>query len=369
MSQTILSVVLEADPASVGRLSKLVEELRAYEDVQLPGQTERYVHLKESVPALHFMSMSVFEGADYDPIFVIEANFDGSPGPFWGQLEAAHGPRLRAMLRCCKRPADQHGPLYDAVTAAQSRYPVAPYLEARTLHPSVCHVGNRGLTRDRILVEGELFLATRTQLAQANPTLPNPYRSMTAEQIHPTLRAALLPQFPWLEARTPARIPPAERIADLGRLVLFVFATLFCLSLPGLVLAPVTPTRRFLVLFAVAAAIATIMLYRMRAPLTGKAAPARSGGLTFSSLSRKNTVLSLANPLGLLFWIALFLAGYLVVASFLGAGVAALITGLRYGAVLLPTVRIVSLGLVSVVFSLLALVVWLRWLERRRLLA
>src|SRR3954451_425537 len=239
MRQRVLSVVLEVDPASVGRLSKLIEELKAYEDVQLPGQTERYVHLKESVPSLHFMSMAVFEGADYDPIFVIEANFDGSPGPFWGQLEAAHGPRLRAMLRCCKRPADRHGPLYDAVTAARSPYPVGSYLEARTLHPSVFHVGNRGLTRDRILVEGEIFLATRTQLAQANPTIPNPYRSMTAEQIHRTLRAALLPQFPWLDARTPARIPPAERIADLGRLVLFVFATLFCLSLPGLVLAPV----------------------------------------------------------------------------------------------------------------------------------
>ena len=51
MSQTILSVVLEVDPASVGRLSKLVEELRAYEDIQLPGHTERYVHLKESVPS------------------------------------------------------------------------------------------------------------------------------------------------------------------------------------------------------------------------------------------------------------------------------------------------------------------------------
>jgi membrane protein implicated in regulation of membrane protease activity len=365
MRQTILSVVLEVDPASVGRLSKLIEELKAYEDVQLPGQTERYVHLKESVPSLHFMSMAVFEGADYDPIFVIETNFDGVPGPFWGQLEAAHGPRLRAMLRCCKRPADQDGPLYDAVVAPESRYPVAPYLEARTLRPSVFHVGNRGMTRDRILDEGQLFLATRTELAQANPAIPNPYRSMNAEQIHRTLRAALLPRFPWLDARAPARIPWAERMADLGRLVLFVFTALFCLSLPGLVLAPVTPTRRFLVLFAVAAGIASIMLYRMRAPLTGKAAPARSGGLTVSSLSPKNSALSLANPLGLLVWVVLFLAGYLLVASLLGAGIAVLITGLSYGAVLLPTLRIVSLGLVSVLFSLLAIVVWLRWLERR----
>ena len=71
------------------------------------------------------------------------------------------------MLRCCKRPSDDDGVLYDAVTAANSRYPIAPYLERRTLQPSVFHHGNRGLERERILREGELFLATRAELAQA----------------------------------------------------------------------------------------------------------------------------------------------------------------------------------------------------------
>ena len=65
------------------------------------------------------------------------------------------------MLRCCKRPLDEDGPLYDAVTAPDSRAPVAPYFEARTQRPSVFHHGNRGLTRDRILDDERLFLAVR----------------------------------------------------------------------------------------------------------------------------------------------------------------------------------------------------------------
>ena len=60
-AQTTLSVVLEVQPASAGLLSTLIERLKAVEDVQLPGESERYLVLKESVPSLHFMSMSVFE--------------------------------------------------------------------------------------------------------------------------------------------------------------------------------------------------------------------------------------------------------------------------------------------------------------------
>ena len=66
---------------------------------------EHYSRLKRGVPTLHFISMSVFQGADYDPLFVIEANFDGRPGPFWAQMEAtlgdvssAHAALLQAPL-------------------------------------------------------------------------------------------------------------------------------------------------------------------------------------------------------------------------------------------------------------------------------
>jgi hypothetical protein len=136
MPQTTLSVVLEVAPESAKLLSKIIERVRCDEETLRPGDTELYSRLKWGVPSLHFMSMSVFQGADYDPIFVIEANFDGLPGPFWAQLEATLGSNLQLMLRCCKRPADSSGPLYDAVAAPGASYPIAPYFERKTLTPS-----------------------------------------------------------------------------------------------------------------------------------------------------------------------------------------------------------------------------------------
>jgi len=218
------------------------------------------------------MSISVFHGADYDPIFVIEANFDGPPGPFWAQLEATLGSNLRLMLRCCKRPADSSGPLYDAVTKTGTSYPVAPYLERKTLTPSVFHHGNRGLERARILNDADLFLATRTELAQADPTIPNPYRGITAQAIHKKLRAALLSKFPWLDTPAPARISSAERLVDLLKFSAFVFVALFCLSIPGLALAAIMTPWKFIILFGCAALLVGAFLWRIKAPRAGEGA-------------------------------------------------------------------------------------------------
>jgi hypothetical protein len=385
-AQTTLSVVLEVQPASAGRLSKLIEALKAMEDVQLPGQTERYLVLKESVPSLHFMSMSVFEDPHYDPVFVIEANFDGPPGPFWAQLEQAHGTRLRDMLRCCKRPSDEAGPLYDAVTAEHSRRPIAPYLEARTLRPSVFHHGNRGLTRDRILNEGKLFLATRTELAQADPAIPNPYRAMTAQQIHHTLRAALLPRFAWLDEPRPARIPLAERVADWLRVLLFAFAVLFCLSIPGFVVlgllwifAPaaaiwlVTPDWweltlgwRQLLVFAGVAGLGAVLLVGFWPARFGEAAPRRSGGLT---LSPRNKLTSLAHPVtftAFVFGVAVVCAAAMALAAALLAVAFGIVAWRELSGVWPLTVRIMTVGVLGAfAFSVPAILLWLRWLERR----
>jgi len=290
MSQTILSIVLKVEPRSVGRLSRLIEELKRDEEVPPPGYKEQYDRLKEGVRSLHFMSMSVFLDAHYDPIFVIEANFDGPPGPFWAQLEATLGSYLRPMLRCCKRPSNDDGPLYDAVTKVDSRYPLAPYLERKTLRPSVFHQGNRGLDRDRILAEGELFLATRAALAQPSPTDPNPYRGITAEEIHRKLRAELLGRFPWLAQPAPARVSWLERLTDWGQLVVFAFFALFCLSLPGMALAPMTPAGRYIVGLVIAVVVLAILLARRRAVVPGGVVPARPRRLTLPNLSTTTIV-------------------------------------------------------------------------------
>src|SRR5215207_192727 len=386
MAQTTLSVVLEVLPASAGRLSRLIEQLKAVEDVQLPGETERYLNIKESVPSLHFISMSVFEDPHFDPIFVIEANFDGPSGPFWAQLEELHGKRLREMLRCCKRPSDEAGPLYDAVTAPGSRRPTGPYLEARTLRPSVFHHGNRGLTRDTILKEGELFLATRTELAQADSAIPRPYRSMTAQEIHHNLRVALLTRFPWLDEPRPARITAVERTADWLRVLLFVFAVIFCLSIPGFVVLGlfwiftpaaaiwlVTPDWwgltlgwRQLLVFGGVAIVGAVLVYRFWPARFGEAAPRRSGGLT---LSRQNKLTSLAHPVTF----TTFLFSVVIVCALAMSVVTATLAvavgfiDIRELSRFWPlTMRIMTVGVLSaLVFSVPAILLWLRWLERR----
>jgi hypothetical protein len=168
MRQTTLCVPLEVKPESCSRLSALITEFRLGVEEQAAG----YDLIAVNVPVLHFMSMSVFTHRNYDPLFILEANFDGEPGVFWGQLEATFGEQLRAMLRCCKKPLDDDGDLFDAVTSANSRSPVAPYFEARTQRPSVFHHGNRGLTRDRILDDGKLFEAVRGELDPASGKSP-----------------------------------------------------------------------------------------------------------------------------------------------------------------------------------------------------
>ena len=297
MPQTILSVVLDVDPHSARHLSDLIE---AFKRQQEEEGTETYGRLKDGVPSLHFLSMSVFQGAHYDPIFVIEANFDGPPAAFWGHVEATLADRLRPMLRCCKRPADDDGPAYDAVTKPDSRAPVVAYLQRRTLRPSVFHQGNRGLERDRILRERDLFLAIRGELAQASPTAPNPYRAIAAEQIHVRLRNAMLRLFPWLAEAAPPRLPWTERAADFCRLLAFLFATFLCLSIPGKVVAPVTPAWRFAILTAVLAGLVAIGLWSMHRARDGEGVPTRSGGLTPASLSVKNRLTSFAHPVTLL---------------------------------------------------------------------
>ena len=138
---------------------------------------ENFGRITRDIPVLHFMSISVFTAADYDPLLILEANFDGPPHAFWRQMDAAFGQDLREMLRCCKQLLDENGPLYAAVTTPGSAAPVASYLEARMQAPSVFHHGNRGLSRDRILREAGLFRAVQDELdapagADTEPSRP-----------------------------------------------------------------------------------------------------------------------------------------------------------------------------------------------------
>jgi hypothetical protein len=284
MGQTILSAVFEVRPESADVLRKLIVEFRlAQEDVSPPART--YDRLKQAVPVLHFMAMTVFADAHYDPIFVIEANFDGEPAPFWAQLEAAIAAErrpasqdfLRDMLRCCKPPRDPSATLFAVITALGSQRPIAPYLETRTVLPAVGHQGNRGLTRTRILEEAAVFDAVQ-QVLEDRPR----FAAMDTAGIHRTLREALVPRHPTLAAAQPPRIPDAEGRADKLRLGAFAALAFGVLSLPALVLLALLPAWWVVGISVVLSILLGIVLSGMVDSPSGKAVAAPDSRPVFS---------------------------------------------------------------------------------------
>ena len=128
--------------------------------------------------------------------------------------------------------------------------------------------------------------------------------------------------------------------------------------------APVTPGLAVRVLTAVLAGLVAIGLWSMHRARDGEGVPTRSGGLTPASLSVKNRLTSFAHPVTLVAGLLLVVALYVVVATVIGSVLTMLITGL-YPDSFWPTARVVLLGLASIAFTAPAIVLWLRWLERR----
>ena len=232
MAQTVLSVVVEVEPASAEVLRGRIADLKTALSGDDTAGGEQYARLKAAVPALHFMALTIFQDDQYDPILVLEANFDGAAGPFWAQLESAIGERLRDLLRCAKPPRDDDLALFEAVTRDGSRAPVAPLLEARTVRPAVFHQGNRGLDRARIEDEGRLYAAVQAEL-DTGAYAPG----VTAEAIHAGLRGKLAPGFPTLGQTPPPRVSALENAADLVRLIGFALMVVLVLAVPGLILS------------------------------------------------------------------------------------------------------------------------------------
>jgi hypothetical protein len=335
--QTVRSLVLEVQPTSAEVLRGLIVALRTRE-----GAAESpYDRLKRQVPALHFMSMTVFEDAHYDPIFVIEVNFDGAPGPFWAQLEAAIGPDLRGMLRCCKPPQDSSGPLFAAVTAGGSRRLLAPFLEMRAARPAIHHVGNRGLARDRIVRQRALFFAAQDELGDGLR-----FQGREPEEVHRELREALLPRFPWLAHPPAPRIARAERAMDVLRLATFALLVLIGLSLPGLMLTLLLPDAAALGLSALAVALPAAGLWSLR---DRRATPEAGAG----------------QAVRLLISAAVAFAVCLGVLAAAAAGGLVLLQGRPFGAAFVTCAGFLAPVLLGVPATVLALLLWLRRLERR----
>ncbi len=267
MIQTTLSVPLEVKPESAARLSSLINEFKNQEDKPTVDEDPNFGRLITQIPALHFMSMSVFEDRAYDPIFIIEANFDGPAGPFWAQLEALAGGTIREMLRCCKMPLDGDAKLYQSVTEEGSAVSIALYLEARTQGPSVFHHGNRGLTRDQILNEAKLFRAIRAELDAPKNQGPKPYRGVTPDEFHKQLRRRLEPEHSWLTEPVPARIPPRQKLGDVCRLLFFMSGVLLAFTLPGILAVTILGHEVYLTAVIGLAAVVIGFIFLLRKPL------------------------------------------------------------------------------------------------------
>jgi hypothetical protein len=264
MRQITLSVPLEVKPESCEALSALMDNLKQREDKGDNPNLPNFDQITRLIPSVHFMSMSVFPSTDYDPLFVLEANFDGLPGPFWGQVEAHLGDDLRAILRCCKRPLDGDGELYDAVTDEGSCASVAAFMEARTQRPSVFHHGNRGLTRDRILGDYGLFKDLSEEIDKPPSPGATSYHNLSPTSLHAALRAAMLPRHCWLNEPPPERITLAENLTDWVRAIAFVLAALLALSSPGLLLAMLTPWQSDVGVMVIAAVVLFGLTYLNR---------------------------------------------------------------------------------------------------------
>jgi hypothetical protein len=355
-----LCVPLEVKPESCEELVRIVEKVKKREETPPFSLPENYARIMSDVPSLHFMSMSLFPAHDFDPIFILEANFDGSPGVLWGQIEAALGEDLRAIVRCCKPPRDEDAELYAAVTAADSRAPVAPYFEARTQRPTVFHHGNRGLDRDRIHGDAALFTALRDEIDGGDG--PSPYRGLAPVEAHRALRAKMLARFPWLDAKAPTRIPLPERIGDIARLLGFAVLVVLVLSLPGIAAASFLPVWGIWGLMAVAGLAAAFVVYLKREGLPGTSIKSSFPWAMFSPKFLLIAAVAIA--------IYVALAGAALAALVWAASQIAHLFGAPGHPLTLDAAwhvmrRAALHGLSGMLVSVPLLLLWLRYLERR----
>jgi hypothetical protein len=237
MTQTVLSVMVDVDPAGVNALRTCIDNLRAVQEVSGNG-VQAYDTLRDAVPMLHFMSITVFPDDQYDPLLVLEVNFDGAPADFWQSLSAAIGAELRSMLRLCKCPRDGSAALFKAVTGAGSTVPLDTFLASQAQPPIAQHQGHRGLARERIIQEGKLFAAIQLELTNNGAA----YAALNPGGIHGQLRKVMRAKFTWLDKAAAPRIPLLENLRDYLNAGVWVVKLLIVLAVPGLLYALILQT-------------------------------------------------------------------------------------------------------------------------------
>lgn len=341
------SIALEVRPSHKAKLVRLLVAMRGGRSVGREGEPGTYPRVLAGLPTCHFLSLCVFESADYDPVLVIEANFDGKPGPFWAQLQHLVGEDLREALRCCKRPLDGSDTLYDQITAPGSRRDPAPFLERHVMRPRAFFHGSRGLTRERILAEAALAEAVQEQIGDGG----GKWLGRSAEEVRQAMREKLMSSFSWLAEPAPRRISRRESLLDWIKLGAVLFAFLFLCTVPGAVLAALLGETKHALLLAVAALPVWLILRDYRRPLRD-AETSRQKSLLSSIFGHAGKIIAVIATLFVLSWPIV-------------AGLNVLAWDLSWAEAGREAARQILWGIAWLVLVILpAALIWLRYLER-----
>ena len=247
MAQTIATVAFEALPTTVTLLEKAIT---AFRRMQEPDDGPAYMDLSRNLPTLHFMSIMVFRDSTYDPLFLMEVNFDGDPREFWKALCRIAGKPIIDIMRYCAPPRDA-GAAQAFADMLATGDGLPGVLAAAAVHPTASHLGNRGLPRTQIEAEAALFDRAQQALNAGDAA----YRAQAPADIHKTLRGSVLADFAWLDTPSPPRITREENIADWRNLIVFASLALAVLAVPGTIAALVLPWW-FVAVLAIAGAFA-----------------------------------------------------------------------------------------------------------------
>lgn len=103
MGQTITTASFEVQPDSAKLLEQLIVEFRTSRE---QASTEPYADLRQAVPTLHFMSIMLFRRQNFDPLPVIEVNFDGTWDSYLDDfIEKANSGTTLAWTNCVGSPS------------------------------------------------------------------------------------------------------------------------------------------------------------------------------------------------------------------------------------------------------------------------
>jgi len=234
----IRTIAVEIEPLQLGRAQAMFSDSDRSAPFFFNGTVKNAIDGDETVqgcihrmlPNLHFMSFLIFQEPHYDPLLIIEINYDGDPGQLWTAIEDCIGAQLRELLRCTKCPRDRLSSLYDQAVLSDLPVPLAPYLEAIASKPATPYRGARGLSREQILLEYELYKDAQAILDNPDSTLPT-----NAQGIHSFLKSSLSEKYDdYFQKNISAKKPWRVRVKDL---MIFAFTILSTYSFIVFVLA------------------------------------------------------------------------------------------------------------------------------------